>query len=385
MSKEVYKLTVEPITCVHIGNGEELTPLDYLLKKSKQGNDLFLAYDSDSVLRRIAKDKSKSALFEQLSSTQDMKKLSNFFHAEFNVSEDLKYACDTTKEFAYNYEKNKDTDPLQNGRFVLQMYRPEGRKTPVIPGSSLKGSIRTAVLNDLMAALSDNDYNKLQDDFSNCKSSFQKKSFENTIQNKVLNKNNAKNDPFRAVEIGDCNFESKNTQLVGIIKNVATNKENEIVVYNSGLVQSEVIRGKLCQSETAIIGTAEIRLNTDLANRELQGKGVGKKISKEEISRACNYFYWREFENEYETFYKATVDDNVRLITQLYKELNEIKDSKDNSFIIRVGRWSQVEFVTFEENFRSPQNNKYGTTRWLFDYDGQYLPLGWCKCTIENQ
>ena len=389
MSKEVCKLTVEPITCVHIGTGEELTPLDYLLKKSKQGNDLYLAYDSDSILRRIAKDKSKSALFEQLSSMQDMKELSKFFNTEFNVNEDLKYACDTTKEFANNYEKNKNIDPLQNGRFVLQMYRPEGKKAPVVPGSSIKGSIRTAVLNDLMSALSDNDYDKLQDDFSKCKSGFQKKNFEGTIQNKLFNndkeRDKAKHDPFRAIEIADCNFEAKNTQLVGIIKNVAKDNQNEVSVCNESLVQAEVIRGKLCQSENKIIGTAEIRLNKDLAMPSLQQKGVSKEISKEDIIKACNYFYWREFENEYETFYEEAADDNAKLITQLYKELKQIKESDSNSFILRVGRWSQVEFVTFEENFRAPQNKKYGTTRWVFNNDGFYLPLGWCKCTIENQ
>ena len=389
MSKEVYKLTVEPITCVHIGNGKELTPLDYLLKKSKQGNDLYLAYDTDSIFRRIAKDKSKSALFEQLSSTQDMKELSQFFNDEFNVSEDLKYACDTTKEFANNYAKNKNIDPLQNGRFVLQMYRPEGKKAPVVPGSSIKGSIRTAVLNDLMSVLSDNDYDKLQDDFSKCNSGFQKKNFESTVQNKLFNnekeRDKAKHDPFRAIEIADCNFEAKNTQLVGIIKNVAKNNQNEISVCNSSLVQAEVIRGKLCQSENKIIGTAEMRLNKDLAMPSLQQKGVSKEISKEDIIKACNYFYWREFENEYETFYEEAADDNAKLITQLYKELKQIKESDCNSFILRVGRWSQVEFVTFEENFRAPQNKKYGTTRWVFDYDGFYLPLGWCKCTITSE
>ena len=269
------------------------------------------------------------------------------------------------------------------------MYRPEGKKAPVVPGSSIKGSIRTAVLNDLMSALSDNDYDKLQDDFSKCKSGFQKKNFEGTIQNKLFNndkeRDKAKHDPFRAIEIADCNFEAKNTQLVGIIKNVAKDNQNEVSVCNESLVQAEVIRGKLCQSENKIIGTAEIRLNKDLAMPSLQQKGVSKEISKEDIIKACNYFYWREFENEYETFYEEAADDNAKLITQLYKELKQIKESDSNSFILRVGRWSQVEFVTFEENFRAPQNKKYGTTRWVFNNDGFYLPLGWCKCTIENQ
>ena len=91
---------------------------------------------------------------------------------------------------------------------------------------------------------------------------------------------------------------------MGIIKNVAKDNQNEVSVCNESLVQAEVIRGKLCQSENKIIGTAEIRLNNDLSMPSLQPKGVTKKISKEDIIKACNYFYWREFENEYETFYE---------------------------------------------------------------------------------
>ncbi len=384
MSKEVFKLTVEPITCVHIGNGEKLTPLDYMVKEIPKIGSMYLSFSSDGILKRIATDKQKSLEFERILSGNNMRLLEEFFHKAFTM-DDLNYPCKVTKEFFRRYSENSEKDPLQNAAEVLQMYRPAGKKYPVIPGSSIKGSIRTAVLNDLMAALSDDDYDKLQNDFSNCKSGYQKKSFESTIQNKMLNKNNAKNDPFRAVEIGDFNFEAKNTQLVGIIKNVAQNNENEISVCNSSLVQAEVIRGKLCQSESKIIGTADLRLNKDLAMTNLQQKGVSKKISKEDIIRACNYFYWREFENEYESFYKEAAEDNAKLITLLCKELKQIIDSNSNSFILRVGRWSQVEFVTFEENFRAPQNKKYGTTRWVFDNDGVYLPLGWCKCTITPE
>ena len=32
---------------------------------------------------------------------------------------------------------------------------------------------------------------------------------------------------------------------------------------------------------------------------------------------------------------------------------------------------------------RGPKKS-YGKTRTVFDYDGQYIPLGWCKCTIIN-
>lgn len=76
---------------------------------------------------------------------------------------------------------------------------------PVIPGSSLKGSIRTAILN---AAL-DETYmrDKLPRD-------------DRRLQQELLDYKDAKQDPFHAVQIGDCKFLAKGTQLVGLVKNV---------------------------------------------------------------------------------------------------------------------------------------------------------------------
>ena len=67
---------------------------------------------------------------------------------------------------------------------------------------------------------------------------------------------------------------------------------------------------------------------------------------------------------------------------------NSIKEK--NTFIVRVGRFSQLEFVTMEESFRAYWDTKKksikqnGETRTVFDYDGQYIPLGWCKCKVEE-
>lgn len=117
---------------------------------------------------------------------------------------------------------------------------------------------------------------------------------------------------------------------------------------------------------------------------------MSKNISKAEIIKSCNDFYWQRFEEDYKKFYKNAVD-KVDSITQLYKELKEIASSQTDSFILKVGRWSQVEYVTYGQDFRNPKTPArkgkimpYGTTRWLFNNDGEYLPLGWCKCTIEE-
>jgi len=380
MSKEKYRLTIEPITCVHIGNGVELTPLEYFIGGNpKTHQDFFIKYSSDNILKRCATDKDAMAKFDKATSSGRMKDVLDFFVEKRDLSLDIEYKCHVTKEFVSNFMKNKDVDPLQNGRFVLQMYRPEGSQNPVIPGSSIKGSIRTALLNFEL----DNFYSKEE----------LRRLRDNQIQKELLNSyKDAKEDPFRAIEISDCNFETKGTQLVGIINNIKKDHTGELVEHNTSTLQAEVIKGKLCSHNQSLsIGITHIRFNNDLSRSDLPIKGVSKRITKDAIIKACNTFYFKTFEYEYRKFYRDASDSNADAITQLYKELKHISSSDSNSFILRVGRWSQVEFVTYGHDISTPKtpNRKgkqmlSGTTRWVFNNDGQYLPLGWCKCTIEE-
>lgn len=376
MAKEHYTLTVEPVTCVHIGTGEQLSPLDYKIE-----DNLFVNFSSDSILKQIAADPKKSAEFERLSSGGDMKALAGFFH-ENAKKDDTNYSCHCTKEFLRNYAKNKDKDPLQNGSFVEQMYR-QGMR-PVIPGSSLKGAVRTAVLNHFLSQVSDEKYYGLLDELNQYKNDNSKKKFEGKMQEKLLHFKNAKNDPFRALQFGDCVFDGGGTQIVGALKNIKTDRSGEVVEHNTSQILAEAIKGYFMHDGTDanLAGEARFALDVDLAEEK---EAVSKKITIQDIVNACNYFYWREFKTEYEKFYKNACGSECDAITKLHKELKAVAEDaqKQNQFIIRVGRWSQVEFVTFDENFRSPKTRKgYGKTRTVFNYDGLYLPLGWCRCSF---
>lgn len=390
MAKKIYKLTVEPLTCVHIGSGNKLTLLDYTVCRASANRNLYAKFSSDKILHRIATDAQKVSAFERASGSGNMKMLHSFFQNNVNVNEDAEYLCDVTSEFSALYTRNKEKDPYDNAAVVEQMYRPGDSAKPVIPGSSLKGAVRTAVLNNLMGNLSDKDYDGFRDELENCRKDSEKRKLEGNIQKKLLGKSDAKNDPFRAVEIADCCFKAKGTQIVGLLKTVSTNSHSgELFVSNTMQVQAEAIKGSLMGP--CGIGESIMRINEGLQlSEDRNGKNaVSKALSISDIACSCNYFYWREFEKEYNKFYKDSVE-NCDLIVKLKGELDSCRKNK-NQFIIRVGHWSQVEFVTFEENFRSPKTRMirgkalpYGTTRTLFNYDGQYLPLGWCKCSIEE-
>jgi CRISPR-associated protein Csm5 len=114
-----------------------------------------------------------------------------------------------------------------------------------------------------------------------------------------------------------------------------------------------------------------------------------KQITFEDIQKSCNSFFWKEFVDEYNKFYKNVNDGSEELIVELKNKLDEARNTK-GTFIIRIGRWSQVEFVTFEGDFKKPETRvikgrrlDYGTTRTLFDYDGKYVPMGWCILTEQ--
>ena len=391
MAKKTYKIKIEPLTGVHIGTGKELTFLDYKVIKTDSGNKVYVKFSSDQILSRLIDENRDLSAFYTASDNRDMKAVQNFFHKNIGKT-DIEYPCDVTSSFYDLYEKNKTRDPIENAAKVLQMYRPSNSKRPVIPGSSLKGAIRTAVLNNILCKLSNDEYDRELDIFEKEKNKNNSDRYEKKLQQKILKYGNEKDDPFRTISIADTSFKDKNTQLVGLLKNISSSN-NVIKSIPKLQIQAEIIRGCLiggsAEAETIISIDESLQQSKLTGNNNKNGFEIKTHISMEDIAEACNHFFWNEFESEYNTFYKD-IDENVDVIVSLKKDIESIIKSID-TFIVRVGRWSQVEFVTFEDNFRDPKvpqtrgpKKSYGKTRTVFDYDGQYIPLGWCKCTIIN-
>lgn len=388
MAKKIYQLEIEPITGVHIGTGETLTQLDYVVKKINS-KEIYLKFSSDEILSKLISENNNLDEFNDATKQNNIRKVIQFFHDKVS-NEVIEYPCDVTKDFLKNYKSksSSNNDPLENALEVLQMYRPAGKKTPVIPGSSLKGAIRTAILDDALSTLcSDKKY------FDSRSADFEKnkkdKWYEQKMQKEILEYKDPKNDPFRTLRIGDAFFKIKDTQLVGRLENIS------IANMPTGMqIQAEIIKGYLidgkAKAETTIIIDEDLqKAEAPLKDDKFRfGIKTSKMISMKEIAGACNHYFSTNFEDEYKTFYeKNKYEDNIEIITKLKNEL-ETASKQENTFILRVGRWSQVEFLTFQPAFRNPEtpkkrnngNESYGTTRTVFNYDDKYVPLGWCKC-----
>jgi len=415
MDKRRY--TITPVTGVHIGTGEELTPLEYQITSTIGGKKIkpaYLKFSGERILQRLFRDdKEELSKFELASAAcgeGNILELYKFFHTKCDFN-DLDYYCDFTKGFLETYnailkgnpnqekDPKKKKDPLKNAGIVLQMYRTEGTKNPVIPGSSIKGAIRTALLNNYLKKLPPEEYRSKFAEFEDeqeeekIKKDDKFKKFENDLKNRLFEYTDAKKDPLRAVLFSDCSFKADKTQLVGRLNNVTFDRQNKKLDPKKMQIQAEVLRGGLFggEAEAELCITINDKLQeTPFSLQPEEKQECIKKIAFEDIHESCNNFYWKEFKNEYDTFYKDVDDGSEEFIFELFKKLQAAKDAK-GQFIIRVGRWSQVEFVTFEKEFRKPKTRivkgkelPYGTTRTLFDYNGKYAPMGWCILTEKE-
>jgi CRISPR-associated protein Csm5 len=390
MGKRLYTLT--PLTGVHIGTGEELSPLDYKIASKIENvnfnKPVYWKFSNDRILQRLCENENERAMsaFERVSVDGNMRELYNFFQNNCVYLKDTDYPCEITKKFKKLYYENQEKDPQQNAAKVLQMYHTEGTPNPVIPGSSLKGSIRTALLNRYLKELSGQNY------FQEKKRAIKDDSFpgkyETGMQKKLLDYKDGKDDPLRAVSLSDCAFKATGTQLVGGLDIVFFNRHTGSLEPIDTQIQAEVLRGELLEGKAVsefCITINEILQKTPFPLKWEEPQKCIKKITFDDIHKSCNDFYWDEFKNEYDKFYKDISDGSEKQIKELKRKL-EAAVNTSGQFIIRVGRWSQVEFVTFEDDFRKPLTKKnkfgkpldYGTTRTLFDYDDKYVPMGWC-------
>ncbi|MDR1399213.1 MAG: type III-A CRISPR-associated RAMP protein Csm5 [Treponema sp.] len=396
MAKQQYTVSIRPLTGVHIGTGKTLTPLDYKIATKIGEVDfkkpMYFKFSSDKILERLIAEQKDLTAFDRASVAGNMKELQKFFNDQCTEISDTDYPCDVTASFIQKYKENRSKDPLDNSAEVLSMYHTEGSPRPAIPGSSIKGSFRTAILNYLLA---DPNYRKRYDNLLHGYNALLAERnerflvrniarYEATMQKELLEYNDAKNDPFRCLSIADCTFKASGTQLTGLLKNISCSKTSgELSGLDKLQIQAEVLRGSLLGGKN-VFAEMVISIDTDLqATRFPKDNKKTMPLSMQEIIESCNDFYWSAFQEEYDRFYKNSIDSSLRIIHDLKQALDTSRSK--TQCIFRVGRWSQVEFVTFEENFRKPNTPKgAGNTRTVFDYDGQYVPMGWCVLSVKE-
>ncbi len=167
-------------------------------------------------------------------------------------------------------------------------------------------------------------------------------------------------------------------------------KKIEELESKSMQIFAELIPGYLLGND--FTSSFTIRINDKVQKTKNDIFKINEKITMQDIVKACNFFFKRQFEAEYNKFYAEPVN-NISKILELKKIIDSIKMGNENQFLIRMGRWSQVEYVILGNDFRNPKvpvdrrtgrEKGFGNTRTLLNYKDEYIPMGWCLCTLEQ-
>jgi CRISPR-associated protein Csm5 len=346
-----YLLHITPISPIHIGTGEELLPFSYIIKdiNPKHEDYRFIRFNDTKLIQLLNEE--EKAKFLQVAKKDDLIELRKVFIqiADEAITRDQSCILSISEvtEEALNLWQELDEHP-QNSFIVrptIATARFGKALIPYIPGSSLKGAVRTAVMDVLDDAI-------------------------RTEQRITPQK-----DPFRFLAISDAYFSGKGTRLLGgaSLYNRKTDNVESIEIFY------EVIKGQAIAANPPE-ATCVLSINTELQKLV----GFGWKIPDlPEIARRCKEFYLNLLDEEYKTYFKNAVDpvyDGFKAIDEQLKSIEQ----RDNEFVVRLGLHSQFEYMTFN-GLRRCKNNTYNkVSRTLFKYKKLYLPMGWLHIQYEQ-
>lgn len=341
---KTFKLRCEILSPLHIGAGDEIDPLNYIIKGGKLYRVSFERY-----VERM--NDTERAKFEELISKGNLVELRKYVAKNINMERDILYSTEVSPQVEQLY-KAKISD-IQNQLLINSFIRTEGLVKPLVPGSSIKGAIRTAVVSGLAQASRLPKPRDIREEYE--------------FESRVLGYRDPKGDPFRGIKIRDKTLPSDST-IIREVQNVSKK--------NGGGLQSNNIQ-LICEVSHSTITGKPVDFETEISFDEalFSTRFLSKVLTKGQIVKLCTEFYRDKMENEHKKFYKNSEVETCS--TQLLDTLLD-----ENSCLLRVGRFSGVESVTLD-NYRNPKppGNKtaWGTTRNLAE--GKY-PMGWVKLTI---
>lgn len=337
-----YRVNLHLLSPIHVGTGEELDPFSYVIRN----RTLYLI----DLIKWIENFSDKDKL-ESMMDSDNFANVRSFIADHFNLKSAIRCSIPVDDPMLIEvYDKSIQKRDPRNQVLISPTMRNEVTMSAYIPGSSLKGAIRTAIANEFVSSTGvtskDNrgrfDYNA-----------------------KIFGKINE--DPMRWLKISDVNLGQSSTAIVEA-KEYPLNPGKPLTPKG----HTEVALS-FCHTGKPVV----YPLRFSLADFDLHRKKVDPNFIIESLYR----FYVTKYAEEHKKFYGSPVAEPIK---QGILPMNKVvAGMRTNETLVRMGHFSHVECITLD-GVRNPQKRRgrdgrplpYGTTRTLAN--GIY-PFGWAK------
>jgi len=340
---DYYRVKLHILSPIHVGTGQELDPFSFVI----HDNQLYL-FD---LIKWIDLYPEKNELYSMMDSDNFAQVRS--FIAE-NLDIDKTVICSIpveSQDLLKTYKRAiQERDP-SNQVLINPMPRNEVRAVAYIPGSSIKGAIRTAIANRFVKAAA-----VTAEDSRRGRGYYDEKIFGRIFE-----------DPMRLLKVSDVPLADSGTTIV------------EASEFSLNPDKSSTPKGHVEVAQNLCLSKKEITyaLRFSMAPFEMHGKLVNLEFLLDSLYR----FYVPKYEEEFLKFYEP---QRAAAIRKGIAPMNQVVEGlKTNETILRMGHFSHVECVTLD-GVRKPRTRRgndgrplpWGTTRTLAN--GLY-PFGWAK------
>ncbi|OHB43341.1 MAG: type III-A CRISPR-associated RAMP protein Csm5 [Planctomycetes bacterium GWC2_39_26] len=348
---EVYKLFLDILTPVHIGAGSEIEPYEYVI------GEQFHKIDLSKLLLNLSSEDQKQ--FNKLLETNIIA-CREFINKKFQGKDCVLYSSQVSEEIKAFY-KSKIADP--RNQLIIHPFLREASCLPYIPGSSLKGSLRTALI-----------FSLLEKDYSGKESGDILEAILLKCERGWLDRNQGlfitkgldpQKDPFRCIKITDVMLPQNTT----VIQRVDTiNKKDGVIKSMDIQLIKETTHSEYTGTPFSIV--TELRYDEQLlkTNRDIK-----KKVTMQEIMDSNKTLSGKVIDYELEKYFNNhPVSDVYKRLKGLWSGLNK------NEFICRLGWGSGYNSMTVNLKLSRQKTVK---TRKLIN---GLIPMGWMKGRIEK-
>lgn len=360
MKFQFYRL--EPLTPVHVGTGDSLDPFSYVIRGDRLHYIDLAAWveshpDPEGLTRKFSGE--VHAVRAHIAQTIDVAKYS------------LAQAKVMSKEITVEYEK-KITDS-RNQLKIAPGFKNNNSWSLVIPGSSIKGAIRTAVLDLLDREHGLGLKQAAQDDKRQGRST---RIYEDRLRAAL---GDIGSNAFKQLKVSD--FEALPDSAAFV---TAREMGRKVDKQPTPKDPCEVLPGACMGPVLSTVGKIGVGSASALEPRgeALQINFNGKRLSltANQLAEVCSSFYRTRYLAEKQKFYSLPhFGKTARALESIEKQ---ILSPEPGTFVLRIGHYSHVECMTVTENDPETRKTKdgkwmpHGTTRTLAD--GVY-PFGWVR------
>ena len=352
---------LEPLTPVHIGSGESLEPMDYVIN-SDNGKSFFHHIDLKAWVQNHPDPGDLAVFF----GNRPLPAIRRRIHEEIDL--DLfagpKIRVDN-QEIANLYQEELGDQESANRLLIDRAVCNPDTQSLIIPGSSIKGAIRTVIIDYLDRVMGLQLKNAAASD----------RGGRNTEYNRQLETylGQIRDSVFKGLKISDCQAGMGHAQIVSAIETrqnpgkIATPKNNCMATLSfSTKDHTCFLYGKMS------IGHPQWDSKPHLTIKN-------EKFDYNRIKELCNQFFYKRFQDETSKFYTYPhLKDTAEVVNNVN---SRIIDSGHDGILLRIGHYSHIECMTITNNKpftrwdnRGNKPYPYGTTRTLAN--GLH-PFGW--------